>query len=173
MALFPKIDQPCPLGVDEQKRIAGYCGRCSKTVHALDAMSDAERVALLQSARDSLCVSYRTRRTPGVGLSAALALSMAAPAFGAEVSLLAIDHAVQQQSIDEPPPSLLTAQRPGPKCAEAGESVAGIAAVAQAPAALPNFVTITVGGVTRPEDAEWIDDSALPDLPVTVNTATD
>lgn len=173
MALFPKIDQPCPLGIDEQKRIAGYCGRCSKTVHALDAMGDAERVELLGTAQGSVCVSYRTRRTPSVGLGAALALSMAAPAFAAEVSLLATDHAAQQQSIDEPQPSLLTAQRPGPKCAEAGESAEEAAAVAQESAAMPAFVSITVGGITRPEDAEWIDDSTLPDLPVTVNTATD
>ena len=43
MACFPKIDQPCPLGIDERERIDGYCARCEKTVHALDALDQAAR----------------------------------------------------------------------------------------------------------------------------------
>lgn len=95
MACFPKIDQPCPLGIDEQKRIAGYCGRCSTAVHALDAMSDVERMTFLHNATGPVCVSYRVnvRRGVSAGLGvAALVLSMsgavraidapAAPALG-------------------------------------------------------------------------------------------
>jgi hypothetical protein len=81
MACFPKIDQPCPLGIDAQRRINGYCGHCSKAVHSLDAMSDAERAGFLRNASGPVCVSYRVRmpRSAALGLGAALALSMAAP----------------------------------------------------------------------------------------------
>ena len=47
MALVPRIDQSCPLGVDEQRRIAGHCKVCDTTVHALDGMDEAARRALL------------------------------------------------------------------------------------------------------------------------------
>ena len=79
MACFPKIDQPCPLGIDAQRRIAGFCGHCSKAVHGLDAMSDAERIAFVRNAPGPICVSYRVRRGVALGLGAALAISVAVP----------------------------------------------------------------------------------------------
>jgi len=76
MALFPKIDQACPLGIDAQKRIDGYCGHCSKHVQALDGMDDAERGAFLRNATGPVCVSYRVplRRGVSAGLGAVLVL---------------------------------------------------------------------------------------------------
>jgi len=79
MACFPKIDQPCPLGIDAQRRIAGFCNHCSKAVHGLDAMSDAERIAFVRNASGPICVSYRVRRGVALGLGAALAISVAVP----------------------------------------------------------------------------------------------
>lgn len=79
MACFPKIDQPCPLRIDAQRRIAGFCNHCSKAVHALDAMSDAERAAFVRNAQGPICVSFRVRRGAALGLGAALALSATAP----------------------------------------------------------------------------------------------
>lgn len=79
MACFPKIDQPCPLGIDAQRRVGGFCNHCSKAVHALDAMSEAERIALVRNAQGPICVSFRVRRGAALGLGAALALSAAAP----------------------------------------------------------------------------------------------
>jgi len=73
MARFPKIDRPCPLEIDAQRRIDGHCGHCGKTVHCLDGKSDAERNDLLRKSSGSLCVSY----TLTAGMSAALALSAA------------------------------------------------------------------------------------------------
>jgi hypothetical protein len=87
MSSFPKVDQPCPLGVDEQKRLDGHCTRCEKSVHVLDAMSDAERRALLASACGSICVSYRMRsprRTARFGAAMALAM-VVLPAAATEV----------------------------------------------------------------------------------------
>jgi len=102
MALFPKIDQPCPLGIDAQKRIGGYCSRCDKGVHALDAMTDAERRALLRDARGSICVSYRTpSRAPScVGFGAAVALSIASPSFATEPPILAAGSPQPLQSVE-------------------------------------------------------------------------
>jgi hypothetical protein len=168
MALFPKIDQPCPLGIDEQKRIAGYCGRCSKTVHALDAMSDAERVALVGSARGSVCVSYRTRRTPGVGFGAAFALAVASPVFATDVLPVAVDRAAEQRSVDDVASPFTGAQPSGPKCKDKDD----VQERASEGAQKLEFI-ISMGGVSRPEDADWIDDSTLPDLPVTVGTTAD
>jgi len=79
MACFPKIDQPCPLGIDAQRRINGFCGHCSKTVHSLDAMGNAERLDFLRAASGPVCVSYRVPRAAALGLGAVLVLSMAAP----------------------------------------------------------------------------------------------
>jgi hypothetical protein len=79
MACFPKIDQPCPLGIDAQRRVAGFCNHCSKAVHGLDAMSDAERVAFVRNAQGPICVSYRVRRGVALGLGAALAMTVAVP----------------------------------------------------------------------------------------------
>jgi hypothetical protein len=167
MALFPKIDQPCPLGIDEQRRIAGYCGRCSMTVHALDAMGEAERVALLGSARGSVCVSYRTRRTPGVGFGAAFALAVASPAFATDVLPVAVDRASEQRSVDDVASPFAGVQPSGPKCKDKDVRES-------ADEASQKIESITVtGGVSRPQDAEWIDDSTLPDLPVTVVTTID
>ncbi|HEY6941537.1 hypothetical protein [Dokdonella sp.] len=79
MACFPKIDQPCPLGIDAQRRVAGYCGHCRKAVHGLDAMSDADRIAFVRHSQGPICVSYRVRRGAALGLGAAFALTLASP----------------------------------------------------------------------------------------------
>jgi len=138
MACFPKIDQPCPLGIDEQKRIDGWCGRCAKNVHSLDGMSGDDRRALLRGASGPICVSYRrpVARGSGVGLGAALAMSMSA-------SALAIDGLPSTSATDVAQSSVETA--------------------AAADATQLDFLT---GGVSHPADAEWIDDSDLPDLPM-------
>src|SRR5688572_11345871 len=78
MARFPKIDQPCPLDSETQRRIQGDCGRCGKTVHCLDGKSDAERTEFMRRASGPVCVSYR------LGIGAALALSLAGPVVAAD-----------------------------------------------------------------------------------------
>ncbi|NUO78271.1 MAG: hypothetical protein HOQ32_19955 [Lysobacter sp.] len=154
MALVPKIDQPCPLGVDELRRLNGYCGHCSTQVHALDDLDEAQRRALLQTAKGPICVSYRrpapvsARRGAGFGIAIAATL-VSGGAFAAE------------------PPNLLAPT--------AAEPVASPFAVAPlVPAATPaeceeatklEFVVIA-GGVSDSHDAQWVDDSELPELPM-------
>lgn len=163
MACFPKIDQPCPLGIDEQKRIDGYCSRCAKTVHALDMIGDTERRALLSKADGSICVSYRRPvvRGLGAGLGAALAMSVSVSASALAIDVLPSASATEpaQSSVEKERSTLLGEKSDGPKCDEAAK-----AAAAGEP--LPLEMSVMVGGVSNPADAEWVDDSDLPDLPM-------
>lgn len=161
MACFPKIDQPCPLGIDEQKRIDGWCGRCAKNVHALDGMSSDDRRALLRGASGPICVSYRrpVARGLGVGLGAALAMSVSA-------SALAIDGLPTGPAADPALSSVEKGQRSpfgdkaeGPKCDEAEKAAVDVSEGM-------SMSMVTVGGISHPADVEWIDDSDLPDLPM-------
>ena len=144
MARYPRIDQPCPLDAQARRRIDGHCGLCGKTVHCLDGRSDTERAALLQQASGPVCVSYR------LALGTALALSLAAPAAASPIDLAAPAPPAQAASLDpsNPEPS---AQTP----------------VAQQPLLDPDLDMVFVGGISRPDEAEWVDDKAdLPELPM-------
>ncbi len=165
MSRFPKVDQPCPLGIEEQRRLDGYCSRCEKAVHALDAMSVAEREALLASANGPICVAYRVsapRRPARFGAAMALAL-VVLPAAAADAPDIG---AVPPTASGTPAPSILSdVLHPAQvKCHdEAGEATDP----------WPAYETITVGGVSRPGDAEWVEtDDSLPDLPVVTETRT-
>jgi hypothetical protein len=137
MACNPTIDQPCPLGVGERRRIAGFCAHCSKAVHSLDGMDDAGRIAFLRNAKGPLCETYRVAaRGAALGLGATLVL--AAPPGKA-------------QDVDAPSPSQVdTATRASPADSSDHE-----------------LDFITVGGASDPAAVEFIDASdALPELPV-------
>ncbi|SFL05050.1 hypothetical protein [Lysobacter sp. cf310] len=153
MALAPKIDQPCPLGIDELRRLNGYCGHCKTQVHALDGLSEAERRTLLQAAFGPICVSYRVprpaplRRGAGFGIAIAATL-VSGGAFAAD------------------PPSLLAPTTIEPSATPV--ATAPLLPVAETVECEPTeleFITIT-GGVSDPRDAEWVDDSELPELPM-------
>lgn len=161
MACFPKIDRPCPLGIDEQKRIDGHCNHCAKRVHALDTLGGAERRALLSRADGPICVSYRRSmpRGLGAGLGAALAMSVSASALAIDVLPTGAATDPAQSSVEKARPSLLGDKADGPKCDEAKDTAA-------AAETAPLEVVVLVGGVSDPSNAEWIDDSGLPDLPM-------
>ncbi|MEO6688128.1 MAG: hypothetical protein ABIS07_08720 [Dokdonella sp.] len=144
MACFPKIDQPCPLGIAEQERIAGYCGRCSTAVHALDAMSDAERMTFLHNATGPVCVSYRVNLRRGVSAGigvAALVLSMSG-------AVRAIDVPVAEGSGVHADASQTTSATP--KIADGDK----------------HDEVLLMGGVRDPKTAELIDDADVADLPM-------
>lgn len=146
MARYPKIDQPCPLDAQARQRIEGHCGLCGKTVHCLDGRSDEERATLLRQAGGPVCVSYR------LALGTALALAVAAPAVAGQADAAPADA-----------PQAATLAAPGG------------ASPAQSPVAPGQIVEsgsglqlVFVGGVSRPDEAEWIDDARddLPELPM-------
>lgn len=149
MARVPRIDSPCPLSRAEQLRIDGRCGRCNKHVHALDGLDERQRRALFAAARGPLCVSYRVPayRTP------AMAVAMAA--------MITAGAAVAGQDCDEVAPALQSVQ------STAQAQVINL----QDEAASERLDTIVMtGGVTSPEDADWVDDGSLADLPTVVET---
>jgi hypothetical protein len=138
MARYPKIDSPCPLGIDEQLRIDGFCKRCDKHVHALDQMSQQQRDQFMRVSNGPLCVSYRMpRRIAGLGVAIAVTL-VTSGALAGETLLQAPAAAATQSPVT-------------------AEDVL-------ADEAMLDF--IIVGGVNDPQDAGWIEDDTLPELPV-------
>ncbi|SDX97574.1 hypothetical protein [Lysobacter enzymogenes] len=145
MARYPRIDQPCPLDASARRNINGDCSQCGKTVHCLDGRSDEERAALLRQAGGPICVSYR------IALGTALALSIAAPAAAGSVDAAA------------PAAPAQTA----PLAAPAAASQTQMPVVATERLTEPGLQMVFVGGVSRPGEAEWVDDdSSLPELPM-------
>lgn len=164
MALVPKIDSPCPLGIDELRRLQGYCGHCGTDVHALDSMDEQERKALLRAAAGPICVSYRVprpvsaRRGAGFGIAIAATLvsggAFAGGAFSNDAS--AAD-----------PPSQLAPATTGPATSPVAMAplLPSQAATEGEESAELEFITVVGGGVRNPQAAQWIDDSELPELP--------
>lgn len=150
MAKVPRIDKPCPLSMAEQLGINGHCARCDKHVHALDGLDDAARMNLLASAKGPLCVSYRRSVPTAMVLGATLAAALSARTAKAG------------EDCDKAPPPM--------QSVEAGSNAPLIDLnKAYASAEDKDCVDIIiVGGVTSPADAEWIDDSDLPELPMRV-----
>ncbi len=83
MAIFPKIQSPCPY----QDRLTSImdgdtCRMCKRQVFDLTEMSDRERVSFMQGCESEVCVSYRLplRIAAAAVAMAALAAPMAAAA---------------------------------------------------------------------------------------------
>jgi predicted Fe-S protein YdhL (DUF1289 family) len=76
MALFPKIQSPCPY-LDRLSSIMDgeTCRVCKREVFDLTDMSDGERVAFMKGCSGEVCVTYRFPVRPAV---AAAALAVAA-----------------------------------------------------------------------------------------------
>jgi hypothetical protein len=185
MARVPLIDSPCPLSQAEQLRINGHCGRCHKTVHALDGLDDDQRRALLAAAKGPLCVSWRTtvRRGPALGAAMAAMLSAGAAMAGQDC-----DEAKPAfQSVESSPaaPFTVSGEEPGERLDRIVITGGGVRlrdavwldeADVQAGEAAGNselddrLDTIVMGGIKSSQDASWVDDSSLPDLPVVVET---
>lgn len=91
MALFPRIQSPCPYkGNLADIMVGSTCQLCQRDVIDLTAMSDAERINLVAGCADEICVSYR--------LPARTILAAAALGAGFGMAGLA-------QAQDAPPPS--------------------------------------------------------------------
>lgn len=84
MAIFPKIQSPCPHKDELASLMDGdVCRACDRQVHDIGAFSDAERVGFLKACAGEVCVSYKLRLRP------ALAAAVAAAALGAPLAALA------------------------------------------------------------------------------------
>ena len=82
MALFPKIQSPCPYKgniadiLDDE-----VCRLCKREVHDLTFMSDGERVAFMAGCEDEVCVRYTVR--PAIAAAALAAAAVLAPTVAA------------------------------------------------------------------------------------------
>ncbi len=89
MALFPRIQSPCPYRDNLSAIMDGdFCRMCQRQVHDISAMSDDERVALIAGCKEEICVSYRVSAKTALAaaaMSAALGMPMAAAAQDAGV----------------------------------------------------------------------------------------
>jgi predicted Fe-S protein YdhL (DUF1289 family) len=86
MAIFPKIQSPCPYKNDLASIMDGdMCRMCKRQVVDLTPMTDQERAAFLQGCEGAVCVSYRI--PAGAVLAAAVvAAASAAPLAAAAQS---------------------------------------------------------------------------------------
>ncbi|HWD29395.1 MAG TPA: hypothetical protein VG387_19635 [Rhizomicrobium sp.] len=76
MALFPRIQSPCPYRDDLAAIMDGdMCRMCKRQVVDITAFSDAQRAAFFDGCKGEVCVSYRL---PARAVIAAAALAAAA-----------------------------------------------------------------------------------------------
>lgn len=89
MALYPKIQSPCPYkGRIEDILDGEVCRLCRREVHDLTAMSDSERVAFMKSCTGEICVRYSVR--PAIA-AAALAATLVTPTAAAACSTVQME----------------------------------------------------------------------------------
>jgi predicted Fe-S protein YdhL (DUF1289 family) len=82
MALFPRIQSPCPYkGALSDIMDGDVCRLCKREVFDLTAMSDGERVDFMASCTDQVCVSYRVH--PAIAAAAIAAAVIVAPTAAA------------------------------------------------------------------------------------------
>ena len=94
MAIFPKIQSPCPyLGELSAIMDGDMCRACERQVFDLTGMSDDQRVAFMKGCSGEVCVSYRiSKRT-------ALAAAMVFAAVAAPTAAAACSDAVEEEIV--------------------------------------------------------------------------
>jgi predicted Fe-S protein YdhL (DUF1289 family) len=93
MALFPKIQSPCPYKGRLSDIMDGeVCRLCKREVFDLTAMSDGERISFMKSCSSEVCVTYRIR-------PAMLAAAVAAAAIVAPMAAAACDATDQEMVV--------------------------------------------------------------------------
>jgi len=82
MAIFPKVQSPCPYKNNLAAIMDGdVCRMCKRQVIDITDWSDDERVALMKGCKDEVCVSYRFR--PALAAAAIAAAVIGAPTAAA------------------------------------------------------------------------------------------
>jgi hypothetical protein len=82
MAIFPKIQSPCPYKGDLAAIMDGdVCRLCKRQVFDLTDMGDDQRLSFMKGCTKEVCVSYSFRR-PAIAAAVALA-ALGAPAAAA------------------------------------------------------------------------------------------
>lgn len=118
MAVFPKIQSPCPYRANLAAVMDGdMCRMCKRQVVDISAMGDQARMDFLAGCKTEVCISYKA---PALIAAAAMAVAVTA-----------------------------------------------IPVAAAAQDAAPEMEWVVVGGMTKPDKAEYVrDDRNTPPLPV-------
>lgn len=92
MAIFPRIQSPCPYQGELPAMLDGrMCRLCKREVVDLDGMDDGARVAFLGACKQEVCVSYslpvRTALAAAALVAASAAPMAAAASEAAEVDI--------------------------------------------------------------------------------------
>jgi len=94
MARVPVISSPCPLRWKSMPSAGmDFCGQCSRRVHNLDGLNDAERQAFFATCSGEVCVAYTVRRSSA--LASVLGLGVAAAALASGTPAMAEESVVQ------------------------------------------------------------------------------
>ncbi|HEX4859835.1 MAG TPA: hypothetical protein VFV07_01275 [Rhizomicrobium sp.] len=87
MALYPRIDSPCPYKGDLSAIMDGdVCRLCKREVFDLTAMDDAQRVAFMTGCTGEVCVTYRMPMRTALAAAALAAAVVAVPTAAAACS---------------------------------------------------------------------------------------
>lgn len=87
MALYPKIESPCPYKGDLSAIMDGdVCRLCKREVFDLSAMNDAERVTFMKGCAGEVCVTYRMPMRTALAAAALAAAVVAVPTAAAACS---------------------------------------------------------------------------------------
>jgi len=87
MALYPKIDSPCPYKGDLSAIMDGdVCRLCKREVFDLTLMGDAGRVAFMKSCSGEVCVTYRMPMRSALAAAALVVAVVAVPTAAAACS---------------------------------------------------------------------------------------
>jgi hypothetical protein len=158
MARVPVVESPCPIaGKQLPAGSTEHCSLCDRSVHNLDLIPEAERVAFMRSCTGKVCVAYTVEasalrrsalRRSATGRAFAPAVAAGAAAF------VMLPAAAQTPSDIGPQPSPVGEMSPLPGLAER-------------PLCDELDMVIVVGGVLHGDQAEWTDDGkdAPPELP--------
>lgn len=145
MALFPRIQTPCPYADRLDEVLVGSnCTKCQRQVHDITALDDAQRIALVASCADEICVSYR--------LSAKAVL--AAAALGAGFGMAGAAAAATSDSGQGAGQAVSTAETEDGALGDALDDL---------------DMQIIVGGLRAPHKAVWVNvkkPAKLAELPV-------
>lgn len=143
MAMFPKIQSPCPYQANLAAIMDGdMCRMCKREVVDLTAMDDAGRVAFFSDCETEVCVSYRVPIRSALGVAALAAAAVAALPAAAQ---------------DVPAPTEVTV----------AATAADDAAVVD-----EGEVFILAGGIRHPAAVEFVenDDADVPEMPIVYET---
>jgi len=103
MALYPKIQSPCPYKGNLADIMNGdTCRLCQRQVFDLSNMSDDQRVAFVRGCKDEVCVTYKFQVRPAVAAAALAAMAIAAPTAAAACSDATVETVIETGGIKDP-----------------------------------------------------------------------